>query len=86
MSSLPLSKLQHLVNTALGPNGALAAHDLAYQPRAGQMQMALAVTEAIDQHGMLVVEAGTGVGKTYAYLVPALLSGKKVLISTATKA
>ncbi|MEN9383388.1 MAG: putative ATP-dependent helicase, partial [Pseudomonadota bacterium] len=40
----------------------------------------------IDQHGMLVVEAGTGVGKTYAYLVPALLSGKKVLISTATKA
>lgn len=48
--------------------------------------MALAVARAIEQGGALVVEAGTGVGKTYAYLVPALLSGERVLLSTATKA
>ena len=48
--------------------------------------MALAVADAVEQGGALVVEAGTGVGKTYAYLVPALLSGERVLVSTATKA
>ena len=48
--------------------------------------MALAVADTVVQGGALVVEAGTGVGKTYAYLVPALLSGERVLISTATKA
>lgn len=48
--------------------------------------MALAVARTIEQGGALVVEAGTGVGKTYAYLVPALLCGEKVIISTATKA
>ncbi|MGZ5846027.1 MAG: ATP-dependent DNA helicase [Ramlibacter sp.] len=47
--------------------------------------MALAVAAAIDDGGALVVEAGTGVGKTFAYLVPALLSGERVLLSTATK-
>ncbi|WPB59449.1 ATP-dependent DNA helicase [Xylophilus sp. GOD-11R] len=47
--------------------------------------MALAVAETIDTGGVLVVEAGTGVGKTYSYLVPALLSGERVLFSTATK-
>ncbi len=48
--------------------------------------MALAVADTVEQGGALVVEAGTGVGKTYAYLVPALLSGERVLVSTATKA
>ena len=48
--------------------------------------MALAVADTVAHGGALVVEAGTGVGKTYAYLVPALLSGERVLISTATKA
>jgi ATP-dependent DNA helicase DinG len=48
--------------------------------------MALAVAQTIEQGGALVVEAGTGIGKTFAYLVPALLSGEKVIISTATKA
>lgn len=48
--------------------------------------MALAVAEALEQGGALVVEAATGVGKTYAYLVPALLSGERLLLSTATKA
>lgn len=57
-----------------------------FQPRSGQTAMALAVTDVISQGGSLVVEAGTGVGKTFAYLVPALLSGERVLLSTATKA
>ena len=54
--------------------------------RPGQSEMALAVASTISQGGALVAEAGTGVGKTYAYLVPALLSGERVLLSTATKA
>jgi ATP-dependent DNA helicase DinG len=48
--------------------------------------MAQAVAQTIEEGGLLVVEAGTGVGKTFAYLVPALLSGERVLVSTATKA
>ncbi|WP_019429057.1 ATP-dependent DNA helicase [Limnohabitans sp. Rim47] len=48
--------------------------------------MAMAVTQTLEQGGQLVVEAGTGVGKTYAYLVPVLLSGQRALVSTATKA
>src|SRR5690606_22413054 len=53
--------------------------------RDGQTAMALAVARTIDAGGQLVVEAGTGVGKTFSYLVPALLSGERVLLSTATK-
>lgn len=68
------------------PGGPLAQAVAEYRPREGQLQMATAVSEVMDSGGMLVVEAGTGVGKTYAYLVPALLSGLRVLVSTATKA
>ncbi len=50
-----------------------------------QTEMAMAVARTIEQGGSLVVEAGTGVGKTFSYLVPALLSGERVLLSTATK-
>ncbi len=57
-----------------------------FQPRAGQAWMAEAVAEAIEDGGKLVVEAGTGTGKTFAYLLPALLSGRKTIISTGTKA
>lgn len=57
-----------------------------FQPRDSQTWMAEAVTEAIEQSGMLIVEAGTGTGKTFAYLVPALLSGRKTIVSTGTKA
>jgi ATP-dependent DNA helicase DinG len=57
-----------------------------FQPRAGQGWMAEAVAEAISKSDKLVVEAGTGTGKTFAYLVPALLSGRKTIISTGTKA
>ena len=57
----------------------------AFRPRAGQTEMAAAVARTIVHGGALVVEAGTGVGKTFSYLVPALLSGERVLLSTATK-
>ncbi|MCO5111779.1 MAG: ATP-dependent DNA helicase, partial [Burkholderiaceae bacterium] len=57
-----------------------------FRPRPGQLRMALAVARTVEQGGVLVVEAGTGVGKTFSYLVPALLSGERVLLSTATKA
>ena len=57
-----------------------------FQPRAGQGWMAEAVAEAIANSDKLVVEAGTGTGKTFAYLIPALLSGRKTIISTGTNA
>ena len=66
--------------------GVLSARLPGYRPRAGQLQMANAVARVMEHGGRLVVEAGTGVGKTYAYLVPALLSGKRILLSTASKA
>lgn len=75
-----------LVPEVFAPGGILARADVHFQPREGQTQMAMAVARTIEKGGALVVEAGTGVGKTYSYLVPALLSGERVLISTATKA
>jgi ATP-dependent DNA helicase DinG len=56
-----------------------------FSPREGQTAMAMAVADTLVSGGALVVEAGTGVGKTFAYLIPALLSGERVVISTATK-
>ena len=69
-----------------GPQSPLKRHLPGFQPRAGQAWMAEAVAEAIAGAGQLVVEAGTGTGKTFAYLIPALLSGRKTIISTGTKA
>ena len=63
----------------------LSAEVASFRPRAQQREMALAVAEAIRDNAILVVEAGTGTGKTFAYLVPALLAGGKVIISTGTK-
>ena len=63
----------------------LATEVASFRPRAQQREMALAVAEAIRDNAILVVEAGTGTGKTFAYLVPALLAGGKVVISTGTK-
>ena len=74
------------VAAAFAVGGPLALSVAEYRPRQGQLQMAAAVAELMQAGGMLVVEAGTGVGKTFAYLVPALLSGQRVLVSTATKA
>jgi ATP-dependent DNA helicase DinG len=68
-----------------GGEGALTRAVEGFWPRPQQSRMALAVDETFDTGGRLVVEAGTGTGKTFAYLVPALLSGKKVIISTGTK-
>ena len=74
------------VDDLLGPGGALDRALPAYEQRTGQLEMAHAVERALSGHHHLVVEAGTGTGKTLAYLVPAALSGRRVVISTATKA
>ncbi|MBD9659004.1 ATP-dependent DNA helicase [Pantoea sp. PNT03] len=67
-------------------DGALAQAIPGFKPREAQRQMAKAVTEAVKTGGELVVEAGTGTGKTYAYLAPALRVKKKVIVSTGSKA
>ncbi|MEO6689535.1 MAG: ATP-dependent DNA helicase [Dokdonella sp.] len=69
----------------LGADGPFAREVPGFAPRASQQTMAAAVEEAIADRQILVAEAGTGTGKTFAYLVPALLSGKRVIISTGTK-
>lgn len=68
-----------------GPHGPLSRSLAGFMPRRSQIAMARRVALAIDNRAPLVVEAGTGTGKTFAYLVPALLSGKRVLISTGTR-
>lgn len=70
----------------LGPSGPLPAALPGYESRPGQLDMARAVEATLAKDGVLLCEAGTGTGKTLAYLVPAVLSGKKVVISTATRA
>ena len=65
--------------------GPLARAVPEFEPRPGQARMALAVAAAIEQGRTLLAEAGTGTGKTLAYLVPAILSGRRVLVSTGTK-
>jgi ATP-dependent DNA helicase DinG len=70
---------------AFEPGGVLSRAADHFRERDGQTRMALAVARTIETGGVLVVEAGTGVGKTFSYLVPALLSGERVLLSTATK-
>ncbi len=67
-------------------DGQLAKAIPGFKPREPQRQMAVAVTQAIEKGQPLVVEAGTGTGKTYAYLAPALRAKKKVIISTGSKA
>ncbi|MDB5212501.1 MAG: DinG family ATP-dependent helicase YoaA [Myxococcaceae bacterium] len=74
------------VDQVLGPGSPLARRLKGYEHRDGQLVMARAVHEALAKDGHLFVEAGTGTGKTLAYLVPAILSGRKVVVSTATHA
>jgi ATP-dependent DNA helicase DinG len=69
----------------LGPGGRLSRALPGWEPREDQVAMGAAVARAIERHGYLVAEAGTGTGKTLAYLVPAALSGRRVVVSTATK-
>jgi ATP-dependent DNA helicase DinG len=68
-----------------GPGGLLAQTHPAYEFRRGQLQMAEAVEQALKERRHLIVEAGTGTGKTLAYLLPVIRSGKRVIISTGTK-
>ena len=67
------------------PGGVLSRKHPAYEFRRGQLQMAQAVEQALEEKRHLIVEAGTGTGKTLAYLVPVIRSGKRVIISTGTK-
>jgi ATP-dependent DNA helicase DinG len=69
----------------LGPAGALAAAIPHYEDRPEQRAMSGAVARALDENRPLLVEAGTGTGKTLAYLVPALASGRRVIVSTGTR-
>jgi ATP-dependent DNA helicase DinG len=68
-----------------GPGGLLSRSHPAYEFRRGQLQMAQAVEQALQEKRHLIVEAGTGTGKTLAYLLPVIRSGKRVIISTGTK-
>ena len=68
-----------------GPGGVLSKRHPAYEFRKGQLAMASAVEEAIGEKRHLIVEAGTGTGKTLAYLLPIIKSGKRVIVSTGTK-
>jgi ATP-dependent DNA helicase DinG len=68
------------------PGGILAQSPLPYEYRPGQLEMAKAVERALTERRHLIVEAGTGTGKTLAYLLPALRTGQRVIISTGTKA
>ena len=78
--------LEDRVREVFAQGGALSRAAEQFRVREGQTRMAMAVAQVIEEGGPLVVEAGTGVGKTFSYLVPALLSGERVLLSTATKA
>lgn len=69
----------------LGPQGPLARVIEGFESRREQQRMADWVGETLESRGMLAIEAGTGTGKTFAYLVPALLSGRQVIISTGTR-
>ncbi len=78
--------LREAVSAVFAPDGPLSRAHALFRSRPGQTEMACAIADTIEEGGALVVEAGTGVGKTFAYLVPALLSGERVVVSTATKA
>lgn len=77
--------LQELTGATFACGGKLSHTVEEFRPRQGQIDMARAIARIIDEGGVLVVEAGTGIGKTFSYLVPALLSATRVLLSTATK-
>jgi ATP-dependent DNA helicase DinG len=77
--------LADAVAEVLRLGGPLAGALEGWEPRPGQLAMSARVAEAIDNDERLLVEAGTGTGKTLAYLLPAILSGRKVIVSTGTK-
>jgi ATP-dependent DNA helicase DinG len=73
------------VEGIFGPGGLLEKRHPGYEFRASQLAMAKIATDAFDKHQHVVIEAGTGTGKTLAYLLPAIRSGRRVVVSTATK-
>ncbi len=73
------------IEHVLGEDGVLAQAMDGFQPRQTQLDLAQSIADVINDNDTLIAEAGTGTGKTFAYLVPALLSGKKTIISTGTK-
>jgi ATP-dependent DNA helicase DinG len=79
------AELSAAVAAALAPGGPIARALPGFEPRQAQLEMADAVAAVIAGGGVLLAEAGTGTGKTLAYLVPAILSGVRVLVSTGTK-
>jgi ATP-dependent DNA helicase DinG len=85
LPAAPADALKIAVGVAFSDTGALARAVKGYEPREGQRAMAEAVASVIESGGTLLVEAGTGTGKTLAYLIPAILSGRRVLVSTGTK-
>jgi ATP-dependent DNA helicase DinG len=81
-----MPQLSQASRDALSEGGALATRLDAFAPREAQLRLTAAIADAIEQRDVLLAEAGTGTGKTYAYLVPALLSGLKTIVSTGTRA
>jgi ATP-dependent DNA helicase DinG len=77
--------LRGAVAAAFSPEGALAPAWPGFEPREGQRLMAQAVADMLETGGTILAEAGTGTGKTLAYLIPTILSGQRVLVSTGTK-
>ena len=86
MAMTSRSALARACRDALSDGGALAVQITGFAPRAPQQQMSMAIAETVEDRAVLLAEAGTGTGKTFAYLVPALLSGLKTIISTGTRA
>ena len=80
-----MSSLADAVDRVFAEDGLLARAVAEFESRPGQLEMARAVANAIEHGQVLLAEAGTGTGKTIAYLVPAILSGRRVLVSTGTK-
>ena len=84
-AGLQTCNLADLAKATFASDGPLARAMPDFEPRAGQVEMADAVAQVFERGGVLLAEAGTGTGKTIAYLVPAILSRERVLISTGTK-
>jgi ATP-dependent DNA helicase DinG len=85
-SSTATTRTLPTLHEFFAPGGILASSPLPYEYRPGQLEMAKAVERAMAERKHLIVEAGTGTGKTLAYLLPALRTGQRVIISTGTKA
>src|SRR4030095_13245523 len=84
-TTMASGSLSDTVAAVFSESGALARAVDGYEPRDGQREMAPAGASVLEDRGTLLAEAGTGTGKTLAYLIPAILSRKRVLVSTGTK-